>query len=142
MTRTLTPPLSRGRYPEHRPETQMKDRKTKGIGLAIVGAGRVGLFRGEVAARHPAVEWIGIAERNHNRGLDVAGRIGADFVTASHRELLARPEVTAVIVATDEHLHVDPIMAAVERGLPMLIEKPLATDLGESERVLQAIQKA
>ena len=40
----------------------------KGIGLAIVGAGRVGLFRGEVAARHPAVQWIGIAEKNHNRG--------------------------------------------------------------------------
>jgi myo-inositol 2-dehydrogenase / D-chiro-inositol 1-dehydrogenase len=117
-------------------------RQAKKIGLAIVGAGRVGLFRGEVAARHPAVEWIGIAERNHNRGLDVAGRIGADFVTTSHRELLARPEVTAVIVATDEHLHVDPIMAAIERGLPLLIEKPLATDLGESERVLQAIQKA
>ena len=34
----------------------------KGVGLAIIGAGRVGLFRGEVAARHPAVEWIGIAE--------------------------------------------------------------------------------
>jgi len=29
---------------------------TKGVGLAIIGGGRVGLFRGEVAARHPAVE--------------------------------------------------------------------------------------
>src|SRR5262245_36350864 len=48
--------------------TVMKGHPTKGIGLAIVGAGRVGLFRGEVAARHPAVEWIGIAERNPNRG--------------------------------------------------------------------------
>src|SRR5205814_10422615 len=42
----------------------------------------------------------------------------------------------------DEHLHVDPIMAAIERGLPMLIEKPLATDLGESARVLAAIESA
>jgi myo-inositol 2-dehydrogenase / D-chiro-inositol 1-dehydrogenase len=114
----------------------------KGIGLAIIGAGRVGLFRGEVAARHPAVEWIGIAELNHNRGGDVGARIGADFITTSHRELLARPEVTCVIVATDEHLHVDPILAAVERGVPMLIEKPLATDLAQSERVLKAITDA
>src|SRR6202051_3949359 len=67
----------------------------KGIGLAIIGAGRVGLFRGEVAARHPAVEWIGIAELNHNRGGDVAARTGGDFVTTSHRDLLARPDVTA-----------------------------------------------
>ena len=33
-------------------------------------------------------------------------------------------------------------MAAVERGVPMLIEKPLATDLGESARVLKAITDA
>jgi myo-inositol 2-dehydrogenase / D-chiro-inositol 1-dehydrogenase len=114
----------------------------KGIGLAIVGAGRVGLFRGEVAARHLAVDWIGIAEKKPDRAKLVAEKVGADFVTADHRELLRRPEVTAAIIATDEHLHVDPIMAAVERGLPMLIEKPLATDLAASARVLNAIQQA
>ena len=117
-------------------------KSAKGIGLAIIGAGRVGLFRGEVAARHPAVEWIGIAELNPNRGGDVAARISADFVTTDHRELLRRPEVTCALIATDEHLHVDPIIAAVERGVPMLIEKPLATDLGESARVLKAITDA
>jgi myo-inositol 2-dehydrogenase / D-chiro-inositol 1-dehydrogenase len=120
----------------------MRERATKGIGLAIVGAGRVGLFRGEVAARHPAVDWIGIAEKNPNRGGSVAAKIGADFVTTDHRELLARPEATCAIIATDEHLHVDPVMAAVECGLPMLIEKPLATDLAESARVLAAIEQA
>jgi predicted dehydrogenase len=117
-------------------------KSAKGIGLAIVGAGRVGLFRGEVAARHPAVEWIGIAEKNTERGKQVAQAIGADFVTTDHRELLRRPEVTAAIIATDEHLHVDPIMASVERGVSMLIEKPLATDLGESARMLKAIEQA
>jgi len=99
----------------------MKGRRTSGIGLAIVGAGRVGLFRGEVAARHPAVEWIGIAELNDNRGKSVAARIGADFVTTDHRELLARSEATCAIIATDEHLHVDPILCAIENRLPMLI---------------------
>lgn len=117
-------------------------RKGKGVGLAIVGGGRVGLFRGEVASRHPAVEWIGLAEKNPNRAGEVAPKIGADFVTGDHRELLRRPEVTAAIIATDEHLHVDPILAAVEAGVPLLIEKPLATDLGESARVLKAIQDA
>ena len=56
------------------------------------------------------------------------------FRHASHVELLKRSEVTAAIICTDEHLHVDPIMTAVERGIPMLIEKPLATDLKESAR--------
>ena len=116
--------------------------QAKGIGLAIIGGGRVGLFRGEVAARHPAVEWIGLAEKNPNRAGEVGPKIDADFVTQSHVELLRRPEVTAAIICTDEHLHVDPIMAAVERGIPMLIEKPLATDLKQSARVLKAIQDA
>src|SRR5215475_4459049 len=120
----------------------MKGRRTNGIGLAIVGAGRVGLFRGEVAARHPAVEWIGIAELNDNRGKSVAAKIGADFVTTNHRELLARSEATCAIIATDEHLHVDPILCAIENHLPMLIEKPLATDLAQSARVLKAIEVA
>jgi myo-inositol 2-dehydrogenase/D-chiro-inositol 1-dehydrogenase len=117
-------------------------KSAKGIGLAIIGGGRVGLFRGEVAARHPSVEWIGLAEKNPNRAGEVAPRIGADFVTGDHRELLRRPEVTCAIIATDEHLHVDPILAAVERGVPMLIEKPLATDLAQSARVLKAITDA
>ena len=114
----------------------------KRIGLAIIGAGRVGLFRGEVAARHPQVDFIGLAEIKPERAKLVAGKVGADFVTADYRELLARPEVTAAIVSTDEHLHVEPILAAVERGLPLLIEKPLATDLADSQRVLAAIQKS
>jgi predicted dehydrogenase len=114
----------------------------KRIGLAIIGAGRVGLFRGEVAARHPQVDFIGLAEIKPERAKLVAQKIGADFVTADYRELLARPEVTAAIVSTDEHLHVDPILAAVERRIPLLIEKPLATGLADSERVLAAIQKS
>jgi threonine dehydrogenase-like Zn-dependent dehydrogenase len=59
--------------------------KPKRIGLAIVGAGRVGLFRGEVAARHSAVDWIGIAEKNPDRAREVAAMIRADFVTGDYR---------------------------------------------------------
>ena len=120
----------------------MPKKNPKRIGLAIIGAGRVGLFRGEVAARHPQVDFIGLAEIKPERAKLVAQKVGADFVTADYRELLARPEVTAAIVSTDEHLHVDPILAAVERGIPLLIEKPLATGLVDSERVLAAIQKS
>jgi myo-inositol 2-dehydrogenase / D-chiro-inositol 1-dehydrogenase len=117
-------------------------RAAKPIGLAIVGAGRIGLIRAEIAAKHPNVGWIGLAEIRADRGNEVAERVRADFWTADYRELLARPEVTAAVIATDEHLHVDPILTAVERGLPLLIEKPLATELAESEQVLRAIQKS
>src|ERR1700693_6009838 len=120
----------------------MARKNPKRIGLAIVGAGRVGLFRGEVAARHPQVDFIGVADIKPDRLKLVGDKVKADFVTADFRELLARPEVTAAIIATDEHLHVDPVLAAVGRGLSLLIEKPLATELSESARVLKAIQKS
>jgi predicted dehydrogenase len=120
----------------------MPKKNPKRIGLAIIGAGRVGLFRGEVAARHPQVDFIGIAEIKPDRAKEVAAKVRADFVTADFRELLARPEITAAIIATDEHLHVEPILAALDRNLPLLIEKPLATGLADSERVLAAIQRS
>jgi myo-inositol 2-dehydrogenase/D-chiro-inositol 1-dehydrogenase len=114
----------------------------KRIGLAIVGAGRVGLFRGEVAARHPMVDFIGLADLKEERLELVQKKTRADFATTDFYELLKRPEITAAIISTDEHLHVEPILAACERGIPLLIEKPLATELLQSEKVLKAIQKS
>src|SRR5256885_14775002 len=113
----------------------MPKKNPRRIGLAIIGGGRVGLFRGEVAARHPQVDFIGLAEIKPDRAKFVADKLSADFVTADYRELLARPEVTAAIIATDGHPHVDPLLAAGERGLSAAIEKPLPPELSESERV-------
>lgn len=120
----------------------MPKKNAQRIGLAIVGAGRVGLFRGEIAARHPQVDFIGLAELDPDRGRLVADKLGADFVTTDFQALFARPEVTAAIIATDEHRHVEPVLAAIERHLSLLIEKPLATELAESERVLKAIERS
>ena len=112
------------------------------IGLAIVGAGRVGLYRGEVAARHPMVDFIGVCDLKDDRRDLVAKKIKADFVTSDFRELLARPEVTAAVISTDEHLHVEPILAALGRKLCLFIEKPLATTLADSQRVLDEIRNS
>src|SRR3974390_1918979 len=99
----------------------MAKKNAKRIGLAIIGAGRVGLFRGEVAARHPQVDFIGVADVKPDRLKLVGAAVKADSRTADFRELLARPEVNAAIIATDEHLHVEPILAAVERGCALMI---------------------
>jgi myo-inositol 2-dehydrogenase / D-chiro-inositol 1-dehydrogenase len=113
----------------------------KRIGLAIIGAGRVGLFRGEVAARHPMVDFIGVADLKKDRLALLKEKTGADYTTTDFRELLSRPEITAAIISTDEHLHVEPILAAAERGLSLLIEKPLATELSASQKVLSVIKE-
>jgi predicted dehydrogenase len=88
------------------------------------------------------VDFIGVADLKQERLALLKEKTQADFVTTDFQELLQRKEVTAAIISTDEHLHVEPILAAVERKLSLLIEKPLATELKESEKVLAAIQRS
>src|SRR6185312_11972137 len=88
------------------------------------------------------VDFIGVADLKPERLSLLKKKAKADFVTNDFRKLLARPEVNAVIVSTDEHLHVEPILEAIRHKHAMLIEKPLATELADSQRVLNKIKKA
>jgi len=114
----------------------------KQIGLAVIGCGVVGRMRSTFAKDYPGIGWIGLADINEDLGKKLKDDIEADYFTSDFAELIARPEVDAVIVATSTWSHVDPILAAVERKLPMLIEKPLATDAVQSAMVLKAIEDA
>src|SRR5450756_2380177 len=98
------------------------------IGLAIVGCGTVGRIRAELAREHPSVGWLGLCDVDEEVMGALTRDTKADFSTTDFRELLARPEVTAVIIATDENEHVEPVMASVAYGYQLFIEKPLATD--------------
>ena len=110
-------------------------------GLAIIGCGTIGRIRAKLAREHPTVGWLGLCDIDPDLADTLATETGADYVTQDFRELLDRPEVTAAIVATDENEHVEPILAAVQRGHALFIEKPLATDPVQSEEVLRAIQR-
>jgi predicted dehydrogenase len=112
------------------------------IGLAVVGCGTIGRIRARLARDYPGVGWLGLCDLNGELGRRLAADARADFFTTDYRELLARPEVDAAIVATDENAHVGPALAAAERGHRLFIEKPLATDARESLRVLTAIRAA
>jgi myo-inositol 2-dehydrogenase / D-chiro-inositol 1-dehydrogenase len=114
----------------------------EGIGLALVGCGTVGRIRAVLAREHPAVDWIGLCDVDADTAKTLGEDVDADLVTTDLDELLGRPEVTAVIIATAENEHVAPILSAVELGKPLFIEKPLATDPVESARVLAAIEAA
>ena len=114
----------------------------KKLGLAVVGCGVVGRMRSTLAKEYPGIGWIGLSDINEDLGLKLKEDINADFFTTNFRELIERPEIAAVIIATSTWSHVEPILSAVERKLPMLIEKPLATDAVESLKVLNAMQEA
>jgi myo-inositol 2-dehydrogenase / D-chiro-inositol 1-dehydrogenase len=117
-------------------------REKREIGLAIIGCGTIGRIRGMFAKDYPGIGWIGLCDVKDELGHKLVEDVGADYFTTDFAELIARPEVTAVIIATDENQHFAPTMAAVELGRDLFIEKPLATDAEESQQILEAIEAA
>lgn len=114
---------------------------TKGIGLAVIGCGTIGRIRARLARETTAVEWLGLCDIDLDTAERLAADTDADFVTNDLDQLLSRPEVSAVIVATAENEHVEPVMAAADLGVPMMIEKPLASDPVQSQRVLDRLRE-
>lgn len=114
----------------------------KQLGLAVVGCGVVGRMRATLAKDFPGIGWIGLSDVNEKVGHQLRDDIDADFYTNDFRELIARPEVDAVIIATSTWAHVEPTLSAIEHGHMLFIEKPLATDARESAQVLAAIEAA
>lgn len=117
-------------------------RNRKEIGLAVVGSGTIGRIRSVLAQDYPGVGWLGVCDINETLAKKLAEDTKADFCTTDYRELLKRPEVNAAIIATDENNHVGPILAAVERGHRLMIEKPLATDVRDSRKVYETIKES
>jgi myo-inositol 2-dehydrogenase / D-chiro-inositol 1-dehydrogenase len=120
----------------------MEGNREKPIGLAVIGCGRIGRTRAQVARYFPGVRWIGLCDVREAVGRKLLDDLQADYFTNDYQTLLARPEVNTVLVATEENEHVGPALAAAERGHAMMIEKPLGTDPRDSARVLRAVQDA
>jgi len=62
--------------------------------------------------------------------------------TKDYREILADPEVDAVIVATPEHLHHSQTIAALKAGKHVYVEKPLAHTIEEGAEIVRVARKA
>ena len=83
-----------------------------------------------------------MSDRDAAAAQKLARAVGAAAHGTDNREIIARPEVNAVIVSTSEGEHVAPVLAALELGKPVLVEKPLALNLGDADRIIAAAEKA
>ncbi len=88
------------------------------------------------------MRFIAVSDLDPAKARDLAQKVGAQFHSGDNDEVIARPEVNAVIVSTSEGEHVAPLLKAIELGKPVLVEKPIAMTLADADRVLQALGKS
>ncbi len=115
--------------------------EAKGLGVAVVGSGRIGTLRASMAASHPAVRFLAVSDLDPERASDLAENVKADLSSGDNLEVISRPEVNVVIVSTSEHEHFLPISQALELGKPVLVEKPIALSLEEADRIVAMAEK-
>jgi myo-inositol 2-dehydrogenase / D-chiro-inositol 1-dehydrogenase len=109
------------------------------VGIAVVGAGRIGTLRARLAAKHPAVRFLAVSDRDPARARTLAEAAGADVHSGSNEEVIAHPQVSAVIVSTPEQQHTQPILQALKLGKPVLVEKPIGFSLHEADQILDIL---
>ncbi len=88
------------------------------------------------------MNFIAVSDLDRAAAQKLAEKVGAQFYSADNRAVIARPEVNAAIVSTSEGEHVAPVLTAIELGKPVLVEKPLALNLKDADRIIAAVNKA
>ena len=111
------------------------------LGVAVIGAGRIGTLRARLAAKHPAVRYLAISDADPARAKALADQAGAQFHSGDNDEVIEHPEVNAVIVSTPEGAHAAPMCRALELGKPVLVEKPIGFSLKDADAILATAKR-
>lgn len=112
------------------------------IQIALIGAGGQGMGDTRTALGVPGVELVSVADVYQGR-LDRSKEIWGEslFTTRDYREVLARPDVDAVIIATPDHWHARMAIDAMKAGKDVYVEKPMVQDVEEGPRVIAAARE-
>ena len=110
------------------------------IGTGVIGVGRMGALFARLLSQLPQAKLLGVADVDWQRAQAVATATNTTPFT-DYRELLALEGLDAVVIATPDHLHHAPAMAALEVGKHILIEKPLTTDVAEGKELVATAQE-
>jgi 1,5-anhydro-D-fructose reductase (1,5-anhydro-D-mannitol-forming) len=90
----------------------------------------------------PECDLVAAVSRDEGRANDFAARFGARYSYTDYEAMLANPEVEAVFIATPNALHADQVIAAARAGKHVLCDKPLATNVPDAERAVEACSSA
>lgn len=109
--------------------------------LGFLGVGWIGRNRMEALARAGLARVTAVADPQAE-ALDAAVGVAPSAVRAASLEELLEHELDGIVIATPSALHANQAVAALERGLAVFCQKPLARDAAETRRVLEAARAA
>src|SRR6266404_724777 len=109
------------------------------IQIALIGAGGMGMGDTSLASSMPGVKLVSVCDIYDGRLARAKERWGGDlFATRDYREVLARKDVDAVIIATPDHWHQRITIDALNAGKDVYCEKPMIHSIDEGPAMIEA----
>ena len=110
------------------------------IRTAVIGVGAMGRNHARVYSDLPGVDLVGVADLDGKSAAAVAEKFGAQAY-ADFEKMLddLRPDAVSIAVPTVQHCRV--AMTAIERGIHLLIEKPISFSIEEGQQLIAAAER-
>jgi len=109
------------------------DQSAQHLRTAVIGVGYLGRFHAQKYAQLEGSRLLAVADANSEAALKVAAELGVEAVT-DYRTILDR--VDAISIAVPTPLHHAVACAALDRGVHVLVEKPIATTVAEAREMV------
>jgi len=106
--------------------------------VGVVGVGYLGRFHARIYSDMPDVELVGVADVDGARANEIAGQYRCRAYTDA-ADLIGRVDAVSIVVPTIHHA--DVARPFLERGVHMLMEKPIAPTLAESTALVELAER-
>jgi predicted dehydrogenase len=110
----------------------------KGVPLGVVGVGSLGFHHARILREVEGAEMVGVYDASAERAAQVASELGVRAFSTLD-DFLGAVEAAVIAVPTTDHAAV--ALAAIDRGVHILIEKPIAVTLEEADQILEAAER-
>lgn len=112
------------------------------LNVGVAGVGLMGRRHAHnIAALWPRARLVAVADTNREVAQVVARDLACDCHADPH-ELLARPDIDAIVIVTRADTHASLVIAAAEHGKNILVEKPLALTLADARSAIAVAERA
>ena len=123
-------------------DSQKKVSPNDRIRVALIGAGGMGTGDAESSQKIPGVELVAVSDIYQGRLMRAKERWGNQlFTTRDYREVLARPDIDAVLIGTPDHWHARISIEAMNAGKDVYCEKPMVQRVEDGRAVVEAQKK-